>query len=203
MRLAKADAFQSLGLDRRNALWHALAHGAGAGNVRRGKRRQDTDADRGLFVDAPHDQSSATLIPLAPQEEVLADYRTAGLSLRAHPVAFYRPQLERLRIIRAEELATAPAGRQVRVAGLVLVRQRPGTAGGITFVTLEDETGVANLIVRPQVWEQYRQPALRAAALIAHGQLQREGQVIHVLVNKLEDLAALVGPLRSASRDFK
>jgi error-prone DNA polymerase len=91
----------------------------------------------------------------------------------------------------------------VKVAGLVLVRQRPGTANGITFVTLEDETGVANLIVRPAIWERYRRAAATATALLAHGRLERHGAVIHVLASKLEDVALLTAKLGSQSRDFR
>jgi error-prone DNA polymerase len=134
---------------------------------------------------------------------VAADYRAAGLSLRAHPLSFLRAQLDRRRALRAEQLATWPAGRQVRVAGLVLMRQRPSTARGITFVTLEDETGVANLIVRMEVWEQWRTAARRAAVMLAHGRLERQGQVVHVLANKLEDIGHLLGELGNRSRDFR
>jgi error-prone DNA polymerase len=91
----------------------------------------------------------------------------------------------------------------VRVAGLVLVRQRPGTARGITFVTLEDESGTANLIVRPEVWERYHRAASTATALLAHGRLERHGPVIHVLAGKLEDLTEVSARLTSRSRDFR
>jgi error-prone DNA polymerase len=195
-RLAKADAFGSLGLDRRGALWQALGEGGQASAPRDG-------AASGLLPFGDADEPPAALVPLSERQEVTADYAAVGLSLRPHPLSFYRPKLDELRVLRSEQLATWPAGRQVRVAGLVLVRQRPSTAGGITFVTLEDETGVANLIVRPRVWEQWRQAAKRAAVMLAHGQLQREGQVIHVLVNKLEDLAPLLGSIRDGSRNFR
>jgi error-prone DNA polymerase len=89
------------------------------------------------------------------------------------------------------------------VAGLVLVRQRPGTASGITFVTLEDETGVANLIVRPAIWERYRRAASTATALLAHGRLERQGEIIHILVSKLEDVVTLTQRLATQSRDFR
>ena len=139
---------------------------------------------------------------MSPAEEVLADYRTAGLSLRAHPLAFLRAELRRESVVpaaRAEDLAQRPP---VRVAGIVLVRQRPGTAKGITFVTLEDETGTANLIVRPDVWKRYRAAALGATVLLAHGRLQRQGNVIHVLVTRLENLSARLQDLGVQSRDF-
>ncbi len=140
--------------------------------------------------------------PLELPDEVVADYRTAGLSLKAHPIEFHRQRLEQLGIVPASRLATHPANRHVRVAGIVLVRQRPSTAKGITFVTLEDETGMANLIVRQDVWQQFYRVARTAAALVAHGRLQRHGRVIHVLVSKLEDLSEQLRGLGKQSRDF-
>jgi len=139
---------------------------------------------------------------MSQAEEVLADYRTMGLSLNAHPMKFLRDGLERLGVAPAEQLKVLPNGRPVRVAGIVLVRQRPGTAKGITFVTLEDETGVANLIIRPTIWQRYRQAAHGATILLAHGRLQRQGPVIHVLATRLEDLSPRLGELGSQSRDF-
>ena len=133
----------------------------------------------------------------------LADYQTTGLSLRAHPLSFLREKLEQRCIVPAARLATLDDGVPVRVAGLVLVRQRPATASGITFVTLEDETGVANLIVRPDVWRRFFEAASRATILIAQGRLQRQGEIIHVLVTRLEDFAPRSSELRSQSRDFR
>jgi error-prone DNA polymerase len=192
LRLAKAGAFGSLGLDRRGALWHALAHDPK-------DRPQDRPLLAGLEADG---QTPAGIPPLAPAEEVLADYRTTGLSLRAHPLEFLRAGLDRLGVAPARQLATLPNGGSVRVAGIVLVRQRPSTAKGITFVTLEDETGVANLVIRPDVWQRFRQAALGATVLMAGGRLERYGQVIHVLVGRLEDLSPRLAELGSQSRDF-
>jgi error-prone DNA polymerase len=191
MRLAKADAFGSLRVDRRGALWQALG--------------QHRDRAMPLFdcLPAGEEIRPAELPALAPLEEVVADYRTAGLSLKGHPMEFLRPQLDELQAKSAAQLARVADGRPVKVAGLVLVRQRPGTASGITFVTLEDETGVVNLIVRPAIWERYRRAATTATALLAHGRLQRQGDVIHVLVSKLEDVNALTARLDSQSRDFR
>jgi len=193
VRLAKAGAFDSLGLDRRGAMWHALAQGT--------KQEQlplfDDEEDRNLQSDI-----SASLPPMSPAQEVLADYRATGLSLRAHPMSFLRTGLGAMDVVPSKRLATWPNGKPVRVAGVVLVRQRPGTAKGITFVTLEDETGVANLIIRPDVWKKFRAAALGATVLLAHGRLQREGLVIHVLVSRLEDLSARMQDLTSQSRDF-
>jgi error-prone DNA polymerase len=139
---------------------------------------------------------------MSAAEEVLADYRTAGLSLRSHPMAFLRPGLDRRGTARAEQLKVLPKDKPVCVAGIVLVRQRPGTAKGITFVTLEDETGQANLIIRPGVWNRYRQAAHGATLLLAYGRLQREQGIIHVLVTRLENLSHRLSELGSQSRNF-
>ncbi len=190
-RLAEADAFSSLELDRRSALWQALAE-------------EKKPRPLPLFGELAADDEPLVPLPrLATSEEVTADYRTAGLSLRAHPMQFVREALDARGILPAEQLATHPADRHVCTAGIVLVRQRPGTAKGITFVTLEDETGVSNLIVRQDVWQKYYRVARTAAAFVAHGRLQRQGQVIHVLVTKLEDLSELLRGLTSQSRDFR
>jgi error-prone DNA polymerase len=190
-RLAAADAFGSLLLDRRGALWQALAE-------EKAPRQQP------LFASlAPQDEPLAALPRLPMREEVVADYRASGLSLKAHPISFVREKLDRMGILPCERLATHPANRHVRVAGIVLMRQRPSTAKGITFVTLEDETGAANLIVRQDVWQRFYRAARTAAALVAHGRLQRQGRVIYVLVTKLEDLSEMTRGLESQSRDFR
>ena len=144
----------------------------------------------------------ASLPALSAPEEVLADYRTTGLSLQAHPLSFLREDLTRRGVAPAESLKILPNGGPVRVAGIVLVRQRPGTAKGITFVTLEDETGQANLIIRPDVWKKYRTAAHGATLLLAQGRLQRHGSVIHVLVAQLADYSPHLSGLESVSRDF-
>ena len=189
-RLAKGGAFDSLNLSRRESLWHALDSG-----------REDFP----LFSEAWQAESSGSppaLPVLSPAEEVLADYRTQGLSLRGHPMRFLREQLHARGVVPAERLATWPNDTKVSVAGIVLVRQRPSTAKGITFVTLEDETGQANLIIRPGVWKRYRQAALGAAAMLAEGQLQRQDAVIHVVVQRLENLSEALGSFDPQSRDF-
>jgi error-prone DNA polymerase len=190
-RLGKADAFASMKQDRRAALWQAL-----------GQERRPLDQP--LFAGQPADDDEDALLPaLDPQEEVIADYRTTGLSLKAHPVSFYRERLKQLRVLTASELEATADNRQVRVAGLVILRQRPSTAKGITFVTLEDETGTINLVVKPQIWERYRQIVRTRAGWIAHGRLERRSGVTHVIVNRLEDLAAGMEQLKIRSRDFR
>ncbi len=139
---------------------------------------------------------------MSPAEEVLADYRATGLSLRGHPLGFLRIALQRLGVVPADKLAQWPDGKPVAVAGIVLVRQRPATAKGITFMTLEDETGIANLLVRPKVWQRFRAAAMRATVLLARGRLQRQGEVIHVVAHRLEDLSDRLAELPPHSRDF-
>ncbi len=195
-RLAAADALASLERDRRSALWEVLGQG-------------DPRENLPLFADAPCRRvpdDSAAAVPLPPlglHEEVVADYQTTGLSLRAHPLVFEREKLSGSAWCRPPSLATLVDRSSVRVAGLVLVRQRPATASGITFVTLEDETGIANLIVRPDVWRRFFEAAARATILIAQGRLQRQGEIIHVLVTRLEDFSPARGDIASQSRDFR
>lgn len=190
-RLAEADAFASLALDRRDALWQALAE-------------EKKPRAMPLFDSLEAEDEPAVPLPaLRLEEQVLADYRTAGLSLKAHPLQFVREDLNAWEILPAERLATHTADVHVRVAGIVLMRQRPSTAKGITFVTLEDETGQSNLIVRQDVWQKFYRVARTATALIAHGRLQRQGQVIHVLVTQLEDLSERLRGLPARSRDFR
>ncbi|HVK11076.1 MAG TPA: error-prone DNA polymerase [Gemmataceae bacterium] len=185
-RLSQADAFRSLDLDRQATLWRALPEHGPA-----------TAYDRIDRTDEP-----APVPRLTPFEEVMADYRTNGLTLRRHPMSFFRPQLDARKVVPSDRLSTVASGRRVAVAGVVLIRQRPATASGITFVTLEDEAGVVNLIVRRDVWERYRRVARTAVGLIAHGELQRERLVTHVLVSRLEDLSEGLADLDGRSRDF-
>ena len=117
-----------------------------------------------LFHNTDQPEPVPPLPPMSLRDEVAGDYRTAGLSLRGHPLQFVREKLDRMGIVPAQQLATLPVDRRYKVAGLVLLRQRPGTAKGITFVTIEDETGPANLIIRQEVWERYRRIAGGATA---------------------------------------
>ena len=193
-QLSRAAALTSLKQDRRVALWQAMG-------------QEKTPQHQPLFDDLHADDDEDALLPaLAEQDEVFADYRTTGLSLRAHPISFYRKQLTQLRVSTAEELDIKPNERHLRVAGLVILRQRPATAKGITFVTLEDETGPLNLIIKPSIWERYYQIVRTRPAWIAHGKLERRSGVTHVIVNRLEDLAERLGEsedLKTRSRDFR
>jgi error-prone DNA polymerase len=208
-RLAEADAFGSLGANRRQAVWQSLAH------EKKPKPLPLFDSKKG--VRPLFSEEKTVLTPFLPamrvEDEVVADYRSHGLSLRAHPISFYRPELDALGITTAAGLAELANETPVRVAGLVLLRQRPGTAKGITFVTLEDETGTVNLVVHQQTWDRYYRVARRAPAWIAHGHVQttrgdpaarkHAAAVIHVVVRRLEALAEGLGALEVKSRDFR
>jgi len=135
----------------------------------------------------------------------MTDYSTAGLSLKCHPVALVRDELSKQKVITAEQLMNnerSPHGKWVKVAGLVLIRQRPGTASGVVFVTLEDETGVCNLILWPQIYDQYHAAARHATLLQADGYVQRQGQVVHVLAKRVYDRSELLSGYELRSRDF-
>lgn len=187
-RLAQADAFRSLGLDRRAALWavHAL-EGRSA-------------ADRLPLFDRPGrpvgENEPETRLPAMPLgEHVVHDYQALGLSLKAHPVSFLRDELGSRRIIANGTLHEIANGRSVSVAGLVLIRQRPGSAKGVIFMTIEDETGVANIIVWPKVFERFRPIVLGARFVAVRGRLQSASNVIHVVADGLEDLSGHLGRL--------
>lgn len=191
LQLADADALRSLNGIRREALWGALGVEP--------RLRQKT-----LFDDqAPPAEPVARLPQMSPEEEVHADYRTTGLSLRAHPMSFQREGLKSLGIVSTAELARLPNNAPVKVAGIVLLRQRPSTAKGITFVTIEDETGVANLVVHYKTWERFRQITRHSQAWIVHGKVETKETVIHVLVRRLEDMTVRLRALPVKSRDFR
>jgi error-prone DNA polymerase len=127
---------------------------------------------------------------------VAEDYRTTSLSLRAHPVDFFREHLARAGAVPCVALATARNKRRLSVAGLVLVRQRPGTAKGVTFMTLEDETGIANIVVWRDVFEANRRLVMTASFLVVHGQVQSADGVVHVVAERFEDLSGMLSQLR-------
>jgi error-prone DNA polymerase len=193
-QLARADAFASLEMNRRDALWQALP------------RREQLplfDSSTNPAANPAADDPAPQLPAMSVQEEVVADYSSAGVSLRPHPVSFLRSGLSELQVVTAAELNQLQADRRVRVAGLVLMRQRPSTASGITFVTLEDETGIANLVIYPSVWQRFRKTARFATVLMATGRLQREEEVIHVVCDRLEDASDRLQDLEARSRDFR
>ncbi len=185
-RLAAADAFRSLGVNRREAVWHVLA------------LSDEPPLLHGLEVAEP----APDLPELSMRDVVLADYDTIGLSLNAHPMSLIREDLDRLGVSPNCVLQRSPKGQRLQVSGIVLVRQRPSTANGIVFCTLEDETSNANLIIRPTVYEKYRRVARGAAALIAEGRVERQGEVVHLQVECLLDASEGLAELQGRSRDF-
>ncbi len=188
LRLAAADAFGSLGLGRRQALWQILAL---------------DDADLPLFVDMMPDSVPRTLPEMPLAEVVVQDYDTIGLSLNAHPIGLLRGELAQAGVQTSADLKHARHGQHVTVAGLVTHRQRPATAKGIVFMTLEDEIGQANLIIRPSIWDKYRAVARTRIALTASGRVERQGAVVHLQVRRLEDLSARLMKINARSRDFR
>jgi len=196
-RLADADAFGSLGLSRRQALWAAKALG----------RVGDQDDDLPLFqapaTEAPRVAAEVLVarepdiqLPSMPVgEEVVNDYRFLELSLRPHPASFLRADLAGRGIIRNEELRAKPSGARVTVSGLVTIRQQPGSAHGVIFMTIEDESAVANIIVWPKTFERFRPIVLGARYVAVTGDVQQEAGVIHVVAARLDDLTALLGRL--------
>ena len=136
-------------------------------------------------------------------QDIVADYQSLGLTVGHHPMHLLRPHLGRYRYVSAEQLETLAAGRQLRIAGLVITRQRPGTASGVTFITLEDETGHSNLVVWKKIAEEQRDVLLNARLMGVQGELQKEGKVIHVIAKKLFDHSELLGELVPGSRDFR
>ena len=189
--LADADALKSLASDRRAAVWQSLAQEQSPGNMP-------------LLVDVDEDEViPEDLMPMSPLEEVYADYNTTGLSLKAHPISFVRSELNAKRCVTAAQLTELRDGRHVRVAGLVLLRQRPGTAKGITFVTLEDETGSMNVVLYAKVWERFFKVARVSNAWLVDGKLENKKGVIHVIVGRITDLAEEVKGLTLQSRDFR
>jgi error-prone DNA polymerase len=198
-RLADADAFRSAGLDRRAALWavRGLDGGLHLGSKRGPKGGAKGGAKRAAaspILNWPggadlFDERHVALPAASLGEHVVADYAALGLSLKAHPVAFFRGELAARRILAsAQHWDERLAGRRVTVAGLVLVRQRPGTAKGVIFLTLEDETGIVNVVVWPKVFEPNRRLVMTAQFLAVRGRIQREGLVIHVVAEELVDL---------------
>ena len=198
-QLADADAFRSLGLDRREALWAIRGLEGGtlqAGHKRSGKPRAPIFASEetgDLFKEAGVALPKTTL-----GEHVVEDYSALGLSLKAHPVSFFRDGLRRQGIITsAEHWDERRSGRRATVAGLVLVRQRPGTAKGVIFLTLEDETGVVNVVVWPKMFERYRRVVMGAHFLAVRGRIERHGLVIHLIAESLTDLTPQLSRLRA------
>jgi error-prone DNA polymerase len=184
--LAAAGALGSLSGHRRNAMWDVI-----------GVERMPS-----LLTESSFDEAPATLIAPSEGEDIVADYASLGLTLGRHPLALLRERLQRQHMLTAAELRNLPHGRIARVTGLVTGRQRPGTASGVTFVTLEDETGMVNVIVWRDLAERQRKELLRSNLLTVYGTLERAGEVVHLIAGRLHDQSALLGKLTTRSRDF-
>jgi error-prone DNA polymerase len=184
--LADANALASLSGNRREALWQAVA----------------AVPDKDLLRATTRDEEALVLPAPSEGEEIVSDYRSTGLTLNRHPLALLRERLDAKKIFAAARLATYPNNRLARACGIVTVRQRPGTANGVLFITLEDETGQVNVIVWPSLVEKFRKEALGAALLGVYGVWQREGEVGHLVANRLVDLTHLLGGLATSTRNF-
>jgi error-prone DNA polymerase len=191
-RLAAADAFRSMGLDRRAALWDSRA------------LKQAPDLP--LFTHSEERdegaESAPAQLPAMPlAEHVISDYQTVRLSLKAHPMHFLRAHYSAQKFVTAEQLKTIRDGKRLSIAGVVLIRQRPGTSKGVVFITIEDETGVANLVVWPDVFERQRRIVMGARLMAVHGMVQKDpgSEVIHVVAGRLEDHTGLLSHLSDGS----
>ncbi len=184
--LAEAGAFETLWPGRREALWEVLRQSRG---------------DAGPLARRPVEQV-VRLPPMSAFERVLADYRTTGLSPGAHPISFLREELDRRGVLAAGDLNERRAGQRVRVGGLVICRQRPRTARGVMFITLEDETGFANFVVMPDLSEKLRS-VLRMPLMVLDGVVEREGAVVNVRVRGAEGVDLAGNRIRGQSHDFR
>ena len=188
-KLAAADVFRSMGLDRRQALWDA--------------RALKDAPDLPLFAEV-WDEGAEVMFPL-PQmptcEHVVADYQTLRLSLKAHPMAFLRKSMVRQGYSSAHDLNHMRNGQRISMVGIVLIRQRPGTAKGVCFVTIEDEVGVANLVVWSKVMKAYRKVVMRSRVIDVRGVVQREDDVIYIIAHRLVDRTDVLDRLSNEEPD--
>ncbi|MCG7987315.1 MAG: error-prone DNA polymerase [Candidatus Thiodiazotropha weberae] len=184
--LASADALQGFSGDRYRAQWQVSG----------------VEEPLPLFQEYNAESAEVMLPKPDEQEEIIADYASSGVSLRRHPVALLRPRLNKRRVHTAQALWSVRNGAVARTAGLVIGRQRPGTASGVIFVTLEDETGQANVIVWPKIAEAQRKPLLQSQLLIVSGIVQQQDGVLHLVAGRLEDRTDWLGDLQTKSRDF-
>jgi error-prone DNA polymerase len=181
-KLAEADAFRSISLDRREALWKVST--------------KDTPSLMFKGQAAPDEMHENISLPLmTASEHVIQDYASTSLSVKAHPVSFIREKLSQLHVISTKQLAEKKNGDIIKVAGIVLVRQRPGTAKGVCFMTIEDETGWANAVIWPKLFDEQRKEILQSTLVLLEGQLQIEGEVIHVIVSKCHNITRLLKKL--------
>lgn len=187
-KLADADAFRSIGLDRRQALWELTAKDT---SIALFKGQQSAKAS----------EENVQLPSMSVPEHVVQDYASVSLSLKAHPVSFIREKLHQLHIVQINQLSTLKDGDLVKVSGLVLVRQRPGTASGVCFMTIEDETGWANLVVFQNLFDLYRKEILQSRLIMVEGKLQIEGEVIHVVVSACYNFSKLLKHLTASQKE--
>jgi len=184
--LAAADALKPLSSHRRAAYWEVAG----------------IEPPAALLADAPVRETTPALPPPTEGENLVADYASLGFTLDRHPLALLRGRLSARRMATAEQIRRFPHGRRARVAGIVTGRQRPGTASGVIFVTLEDETGCVNVVVWSSVMERQRREVLSAQLMTVHGRIEREGEVVHLVAERIVDDSALLGRLTVRSRDF-
>jgi error-prone DNA polymerase len=184
--LARAGALESLAGHRRYAAWQVAG----------------IETPPPLLAQTRIRESPARLAAPTEAQEIVADYNTLGLSLRRHPLALLRANLARRRMLTAAEIRELPHGRLARAAGIVIGRQRPDTASGVIFVTMEDESGCVNVVVWRNLIERQRRELLGARLLGVYGRIEREGSVVHLVAGRLIDLSHLLGTLNTQSRDF-
>jgi error-prone DNA polymerase len=190
-RLAQADALSCLAEDRRQGLWKVKGLGeAPLPLFAAADAREAHFSPEGL-------EPEVALRPISAGREVVEDYRSLQLSLRGHPLEFLRTELDAMGIVRCADLSSIRDGRNIEVAGVILVRQRPGSAKGVLFVTIEDETGIANGILWPNKFEIYRRQIMSASMIAMRGRVQKEGEIIHVICDRIIDHDAM---LRSIAR---
>jgi len=195
-RIAEADGFRpGLGLARREALWAIRGLGETELPLFAGSGREGATIPE-------DDEPAIALRPLRRGREVVEDYARTGLSLRDHPVAFLRGDLDRREIIPCAEAMSARNGQWIETAGIVLVRQRPGSAKGVLFLTLEDETGIANLVVWTRVFEAHRRIVLTAPMIAVKARVQREGEVVHLVVHRITDLSGELASVGQRGESF-
>jgi len=192
-KLAAADAFRSVGRDRRQALWEVKALGA-AEPLPLFSWSETREEAPEPYVQLPEMRLS---------EHVVSDYQTLRLSLKAHPMDLLRPHFAGHRVLACDELRGVKDGAFVSVAGVVLVRQRPGSAKGVVFMTIEDETGIANAVVWAKTLERYRKEVMGARLIVIHGRVQRHEDIIHVVSARIEDRSDMLRLLSADADDMR
>jgi len=210
--LAEIGALNSFGLDRRSALWQverairpagALFEQVDDERPRADSRQRLTDQQEPIAEHLPaSDTPSSPLAPMTPSERLMADYAGTGLTIGPHPMTFRRHELSMRGVLRAIDLPRERTGRRVRAAGMVITRQRPGTAKGFVFLTLEDETGITNVIVRPDLYDKERVALVQAPFLIIEGVLQNEEGVCSIRAERVLPLEGLSADAAIESHDF-